>query len=112
MYAGDKIDCNRNWCFQYAFCITYVAITLSAIQERVRFEVYFILVPIISGIVYPIVVSWTWGLGWLYQLGYVDFAGSSIVHLAGAMSALAVSICVGPRKGRFNTQTVTENQDN
>ncbi len=66
MFAGDHIDANRNWCFQYAFCAAYVAITLSAIQERTRFEVYFIIVPIISGITYPIVVSWTWGLGWLY----------------------------------------------
>lgn len=49
------------------------------------------------------VVSWTWGYGWLYQLGYVDFAGSSVVHLAGAMSAFAVSICVGPRNGRYDS---------
>lgn len=70
-------------------------------QERVRFEVNFIIVPIISAIVYPVVVSWIWGKGWLYQMGYVDFAGSSVVHLAGAISALAVSICVGKRSGRF-----------
>jgi ammonia channel protein AmtB len=50
---------------------------------------------------YPIVVAWTWGHGWLYELGYIDFAGSSVVHLAGGTSALVACICLGPRIGRF-----------
>ena len=108
IYAGDtmmaakNIDADRNWCFQYAFCVTYCAITCSAISERTRSEVYFIVIPIISGITYPIVCSWTWGFGWLYQLGYIDFAGSSVVHLAGATSAFIIALIVGPINGRFD----------
>jgi ammonia channel protein AmtB len=78
-------------------------------------ELYFILVPIISAVTYPVVVSWTWGLGWLYQLGFVDFAGSCVVHLAGAMSALTIVLLVGPRKGRFepivSSKVVSERAD-
>ena len=50
---------------------------------------------------YPIVVAWTWGHGWLYKIGYIDFAGSSVVHLAGGTSALVACLCLGPRIGRF-----------
>ena len=62
--------------------------------------------PLVSGIVYPVVVSWTWGSGWLYQIGYVDFAGSSVVHLAGATCALVLAVLVGPRTGKFSSSKV------
>ena len=64
-------------------------------------ELYFIMIPFLASVIYPVVVAWTWGQGWLFQMGYVDFAGSSVVHLAGAVCTFTASIVLGPRAGRF-----------
>ena len=64
-------------------------------------ELYLIIVPIMASVVYTVVVAWTWGQGWLFQMGYVDFAGSSVVHLAGAVCTFTCSVVLGPRAGRF-----------
>jgi Amt family ammonium transporter len=61
----------------------------------------FPLVIISSMFTYPIVVKWTWGLGWLFDLDFVDFAGSCVVHLAGATSSLVACVILGPRVGSF-----------
>lgn len=72
-----------------------------SLLERAKVELYLILVPLLGAVIYPVVVAWTWGGGWLNQLGYVDFAGSSIVHLAGAVCTFTASLVLGPRAGRF-----------
>mmetsp|Transcript_1502 Transcript_1502/g.2651 ORF Transcript_1502/g.2651 Transcript_1502/m.2651 type:complete len:85 (-) Transcript_1502:996-1250(-) len=54
-----------------------------------------------TGLIYPIVVAWTWGAGWLYEAGFTDFAGSGIVHMTGGVSGLVAAYFVGPRLGRF-----------
>lgn len=58
---------------------------------------------VMTSIIYPVVVHWTWGMGWLGDNGYYDFAGSGIVHMVGGLSALMGAIAAGPRKGRFDT---------
>ena len=54
-----------------------------------------------TGFVYPVVVAWTWGNGWLNELGFKDFAGSGVVHLTGGISGLVGALIVGPRIGKF-----------
>ena len=57
-----------------------------------------------TGFIYPVVVAWTWGSGWLYELGYEDFAGSGIVHLTGGIAGLAGAIICGKRIGKFEEE--------
>ncbi len=94
--------------FQAMFCATAVTIISGAVAERLRFSGYIVIAIIISGFVYPMFGHWTWnGLqhgqatGWLGQLGFIDFAGSTVVHGIGGWAALAVAIIIGPRLGRF-----------
>ena len=102
MLGAWDIDYFGYWCFQYAFCVTFIAIVNGALVERAKTELYIILVPFLAGVIYPVVVAWSWGQGWLYQLGYTDFAGSSVVHLAGGVCTLTAAIVIGPRKGKFS----------
>jgi len=94
--------------FQVMFCGTTVTILSGAIAERMRFDGYIFLAILISGFVYPMFGHWAWnGLeigqtnGWLGQLGFVDFAGSTVVHSVGGWAALATILIIGPRMGRF-----------
>lgn len=95
--------------FQVMFCGTTITILSGAIAERTRFDGYVIITILISAIVYPIFGQWVWALspdnvavGWLAQLGFYDFAGSTVVHSVGGWSALAIAIIVGSRTGRFD----------
>ncbi len=94
--------------FQVMFCGTTVTILSGAIAERVKFGAYLIIAGLVSAIIYPFFGHWAWngiseGLaqGWLARRGFVDFAGSSVVHSVGGWAALAVLLLVGPRAGRF-----------
>jgi Amt family ammonium transporter len=69
--------------------------------DRTKFAAYVIFGVVFTGLIYPIVAHWTWGGGWLAQDGFLDFAGSSIVHLQGALAALAGTLLLGPRIGKF-----------
>ncbi|MEM9005662.1 MAG: ammonium transporter [Cyanobacteria bacterium P01_F01_bin.86] len=95
--------------FQAMFCNTAVTIVSGAVAERMRFRAYLAIAIFISGIIYPVFGHWAWsGLnvgeswGWLGQLGFVDFAGSTVVHSIGGWVSLAAVIVVGPRIGRFS----------
>ena len=97
--------------FQMMFCGTATTIVSGALAERLKFEGYLIIAMLISGIVYPIFGHWVWNgsdvdvlAGWLGQLGFVDFAGSSVVHCVGGWVSLAALLVVGPRIGRFTNQ--------
>jgi len=93
-----------SWFFQWAFCTVAATIVSGAVAERVLSSTYGLYVIIMSGFIYPVVVSWTWGYGWimkLFEVGVIDFAGSGIVHLTGGASALAGTVVLGPRKGRW-----------
>jgi Amt family ammonium transporter len=89
--------------FQVAFAATAATIVSGAMAERTKFKAYFIYSAIISALVYPIVVHWTWGGGWLAGLDtpYHDFAGSGIVHMTGGVAALVGAAILGPRIGKY-----------
>lgn len=94
-----------DFAFQAMFAATAATIVSGAVAERMRFGSYLIVALIMTAIIYPVVGAWTWGGGWLSALGFTDFAGSSIVHLTGAVAALVGAVVIGPRIGRFDPAT-------
>lgn len=87
--------------FQVVFCAVSLAIVFGTMLDRTKFIGYIIFGVVFTGLIYPIVAHWTWGGGWLFQHGFLDFAGSSIVHLQGATAALVGTLILGPRIGKF-----------
>ncbi|SFX55615.1 ammonium transporter [Marinospirillum alkaliphilum] len=96
--------------FQLTFCATAATIVSGAIAERSRFFTYVMLTVLITVLVYPVVGHWAWSSafngheGWLERLGFVDFAGSTVVHSVGGWVALAAVLVIGPRQGRFDAE--------
>jgi Amt family ammonium transporter len=90
-----------DWYFQMVFCATTVSIVSGAMAERIKLWPFFLFAAILSGIIYPIVMGWQWGGGWLAAAGFSDFAGSTLVHSTGGAAALAGALMLGPRLGRF-----------
>ncbi len=93
-----------DWYFQMVFCATTVSICSGAMAERVKLWPFFLFAAILAGIIYPIVMGWQWGGGWLAELGFSDFAGSTLVHSTGGAAALAGIILLGARSGRFDSK--------
>jgi Amt family ammonium transporter len=91
------------WFFQMVFVATAASVVSGALAERVRFWPFAIFTIVLTGVLYPLVGHWTWGGGWLTNLGFSDFAGSTIVHSVGGWAALAGIMLLGPRRGRFNS---------
>ena len=87
--------------FNLVFCATTATIVSGAMAERTKFLSYCVYSAIISGLIYPIEAHWTWGGGWLAQLGFHDFAGSCCIHMVGGICALIGAKMVGPRIGKF-----------
>ena len=87
--------------FQVVFVATAASIISGTIAERMKFWPFMAFVTVLTAIIYPIQGAWTWGGGWLSQRGFFDFAGSGIVHMAGASAALAGVLILGPRKGKY-----------
>ncbi len=102
---GSKIDTGysdgSDWYFQMVFCATTVSIVSGTMAERIKLWPFFTFAAILSGIIYPIVMGWQWGGGWLAEAGFSDFAGSTLVHSTGGAAALAGAMIIGPRLGRF-----------
>lgn len=91
--------------FQTMFAATAATIASGAMAERTRFGAYLFGALIITGLIYPVFGSWVWNAdGWLAQMGFIDFAGSTVVHSVGAWCALAGIMVVGSRMGRFDQQ--------
>ena len=90
-----------DWYFQMVFCATTVSIVSGTLAERIKLWPFFLFAAILSGIIYPIVMGWQWGGGWLAALGFSDFAGSTLVHSTGGAAALAGAMLLGARTGRF-----------
>ena len=95
--------------FQVMFCGTAATIVSGAVAERMRFSAYLAFSALLAGLVYPIAGHWGWGslladtgAGWLETLGFIDFAGSTMVHLVGGVAALSAVMAIGPRIGRYN----------
>jgi len=94
------------WMFQVVFAATAATIVSGAMAERTKFTGYLIYSLFVSAIIYPIFGSWAWGGlfhggGWLENLGFIDFAGSTVVHSVGGWTALAGAIVLGPRLGKY-----------
>lgn len=87
--------------YQVMFAATAATIVSGAVAERMRFWVYLVATSVITALIYPVFGSWAWGDGWLSAIGFVDFAGSTVVHSVGAWAALAAIMVLGPRMGRF-----------
>lgn len=90
--------------FQIAFCATSATIVSGAMAERTRFSAYCVYSLVISMLVYPTAGHWIWGRGWLYELGFHDFAGGTVVHTLGGMSALVGAKMLGPRIGKYTRE--------
>lgn len=87
--------------FNLVFCATTATIVSGAMAERTKFLSYCIYSAVISAVIYPIEAHWTWGGGWLAQMGFHDFAGSNCIHMVGGISALIGAYLLGPRIGKF-----------
>ena len=89
--------------FQTVFAATAATIISGAVAERTKFAAYFIYAVAVTAFIYPILGSWVWGGGWLNDVGpgFIDFAGSTVVHSVGGWAALAGAIVVGPRIGKY-----------
>lgn len=105
----NNIQFSSFFIFQLMFSASCVTIISGAVAERMRFKAYLLITIIVSLIIYPIFGHWVWGgiqvgenWGWLGRIGFIDFAGGSVVHSASGWIALALILVLGPRKGRFN----------
>lgn len=91
--------------FQTVFCATSATIVSGAMAERTKFLAYCVYSGVISAVVYPIEAGWVWNSqGWLVQFGYVDFAGSSVIHMVGGLAALIGAWMLGPRIGKYTRE--------
>ena len=93
--------------FQTVFAATAVTIVSGAVAERTKFSAYLVFSVVCTAVIYPIQGAWSWGSlwhgsGWLENLGFIDFAGSTVVHGVGGWAALAGAIVLGPRRGKYN----------
>ena len=90
-----------NFVFNLVFCATTATIVSGSMAERTKFISYCVYSAIISAIIYPVEAHWTWGGGWLSQLGFHDFAGSNCIHMVGGICAFIGAAMLGPRIGKF-----------
>ena len=102
-FVGDSsgYSSSSDWFFQMVFVAAAASIVSGAVAERVKLTTFLVFSAILTGLIYPIQGSWTWGGGWLSEMGFSDFAGSTIVHSVGGWAALTGAIIIGARKGKF-----------
>lgn len=109
MLNGDLSHISLNishetyWLFQCAFVIAVISIVSGAVAERIHFRAYILLTIAMTGLIYPLSGHWIWAVnGWLGKLGMIDFAGSAAIHALGGFAALAATLFIGPRIGKFS----------
>ena len=90
-----------DWFFQMVFCAATASIVSGTLAERIKLWPFFLFTAVLTGVFYPISGSWQWGAGWLSEMGFSDFAGSTIVHSVGGWAALAGAIVLGARTGKY-----------
>ena len=90
-----------DWYFQMVFVATTASIVSGALAERILIWPFFLFIAILTGLIYPISGSWQWGGGWLSEIGFSDFAGSTLVHSVGGWAALSGAILLGSRDGKY-----------
>lgn len=100
-YADGAYTYYTDFLFQGMFAATAATIVSGAVAERVKLSSFLVFSAIYVAVVYPIVGSWKWGGGWLDQMGFYDFAGSTLVHSVGGWAALVAIIILGPRAGKY-----------
>lgn len=106
---GSNYGAYSDWFFQMVFCATAASIVSGTLAERIKLWPFLLFCAVLTGVIYPIAGSWEWGTGWLDQMDFSDFAGSTLVHGVGGWAALAGALILGPRIGKFrvvNGQTV------
>ncbi|GEO82755.1 ammonium transporter [Pararhodospirillum oryzae] len=91
-----------DWFFQMVFVATAASIVSGTLAERLRFWSFMIFTAVLTGLIYPIQGAWQWGHGWLYQAGFSDFAGSTLVHSVGGWAALVGAVLLGARRGKYS----------
>ena len=101
--SADGYSKMSDWFFQMVFCATAMSIVSGTIAERIKLAPFFIFAIILTGIIYPIQGSWVWGGGFLAEMGFSDFAGSTLVHSVGGWAALMGAIIIGPRLGKYSS---------
>ena len=99
--ALDYASVASDFFFQLMFVAATASIVSGALAERIKLWPFLIFVIVLTGFMYPITGSWQWGQGWLYEMGFSDFAGSTIVHSVGGWAALAGALILGPRLGKY-----------
>jgi len=105
---GENLEQNAFFFFQAMFAATAATIVSGAVAERIKFNGYIVVAIVVTSFIYPIFGHWAWGTeGWLKELGFIDFAGSTVVHSVGAWIGLAGAIVLGPRLGKFKNGAVT-----
>ncbi|MGO1119491.1 ammonium transporter [Rhodovibrionaceae bacterium A322] len=102
--VGNGYSVMSDWFFQVVFVATAASIVSGTLAERIGIWPFFVFVVILSAFLYPIQGSWTWGGGWLSEMGFSDFAGSTIVHSVGGWAALVGALILGPRKGKYDAK--------
>ena len=101
--VGNGYSVMSDWFFQMVFVATTASIISGTMAERVKLWSFLLFTACLAGVIYPIVGAWTWGGGWLSEMGFQDFAGSTIVHSTGGWAALAGALVVGPRLGKYRS---------
>ncbi|MCH9807116.1 MAG: ammonium transporter [Alphaproteobacteria bacterium] len=99
--TANAYSVGSDWFFQMVFCATTASIVSGTLAERIKLWPFLIFVVILTGFIYPIQGSWEWGTGWLDDLGFSDFAGSTLVHSTGGWAALAGALLLGSRAGKY-----------
>ena len=99
--ALDYASTGSDFFFQLMFCATTASIVSGTLAERIKLWPFLVFVAILTGVIYPIEASWQWGGGFLSEMGFSDFAGSTLVHAAGGFAALAGALVLGPRIGKY-----------
>jgi Amt family ammonium transporter len=100
----DYASVGSDFFFQLMFCATTASIVSGTLAERIKLWPFLIFVVVLTGVLYPIEASWQWGGGWLSEMGFADFAGSTLVHAAGGFAALAGALILGPRIGKYSRE--------
>ena len=100
-YDAELYPGAADFFFQMVFAATAATIVSGAIGGRMKFGAYLVFALVMTAVIYPFLGSWHWGEGWLYELGFHDFAGSSVVHAVGGFAALGAVLALGPRLGRY-----------
>ena len=103
--GGNALDTGystaSDWFFQMVFVATAASIVSGTLAERIKLMPFLVFVVVLTGFIYPIAGSWQWGGGWLSEMGFSDFAGSTLVHSVGGWAALAGAILLGARAGKY-----------